>query len=199
MYKHFQGANAQQICENLNKNKMQIHSVEKTNGLIQCIAVPSDESQKINHLSGSVLAVTKMLNDYGRKIEGKVLIVGHSATAFYRVDEDQEAKMKAKMDEAANKARSEAEKAEKEAKKAEVAKQLKELQDKMKSIDSEPTDSEKEAADEKAKADAAEDARMAEVEKEEAKAKILKEDASRKKSEAEAMKKAEAKKANKDK
>jgi hypothetical protein len=131
MYKHFQGGNAKTICDHLNKNKMQIHSIEQTNGLFHCIAEPSDDDREIRSLGGSILVVTKNLNEYERQIEGKVLMRGHAATAFYRFDESMEAKKQAEMDSAKKSQMEAAEKAEKAAKKAEMKKKMEDLQAEM--------------------------------------------------------------------
>jgi len=174
MYKHFQASNPNQICERLNSTKSKIHSIEHTNGMIQCIAEPCDDDREIKFISGSVLSVTKQLNDYGRKIEGKVIILGHRASAFYRVDEKKEAEMQAAMDKAASEAKKAAEKAEKDAKKAEMKKKMDELKKEMESVDSEPSDSEKEEMEKQAKTEKAEAKRQEALKK--AKAKKAKEE-----------------------
>lgn len=188
MYKHFQASSPKIICDKLSEHKMKIHSIEKTNGMIQCVAEPCDDKRKVGFLAGSVLQVTKNLNSFDRSIEGKVLIQGHSAVAFYRIDEKKEAEIKEKMEAESKKAQEEKEKAEKEAKKAEMKKKMEELKKQMESVDSEPSEAEKEAE----KAKALEEKRQAELKK--AKSKKAKEEAEK------ANKaKEEAQKAKKDK
>lgn len=183
MYKHFQAGNAKTICDQLNENKMKIHSIELTNGMLYCVGEPSDDNRELRSLGGSILIVTNNLNKYDREIEGKVLMKGHSAIAFYRYDEKKEAERQKEIDEAARKAREEQEIAEKEAKKAEMKKQLEELKAKMEKVDSEMTDSQKQEAEEKAKAEKLEAKRQAELKKQKEKEEKMKAELKKKKEE----------------
>ena len=192
MYKHFQGGNAKTICDHINKNGMKIHSIEQRNTVIQCIAEPGDDDRELKAVQGSVMQVAKSLNEFGRIIEGKVLIEGQRATAFYRYDEKVESKMRAEMNKKAKAEKEKADKAERDAKKAKMKKELDELKAKMEKVDSDPSDAEKEEAKKQAEEASREDARKNAMRKE-------KERKEKAKKQAEAKKKKEEAKAEKEK
>ncbi len=132
MHKYFRAGNANIICQQLNKNKMELVSCDLKSGTFSAVARKSEKEQELRSMEGPGPSVTEKMNQLEREPE-HIVVQGNRVIVFYRHDDKKDKEMKEKLAKEEKAKQAKQKKEEEAAKQAEIQKQIEELQKELRS------------------------------------------------------------------